>query len=266
MPKKQSIVSLPSPEEAGQIYHAQLGARKNDAYKYNRLIMEHTLSPDGSIKRSVSMLIEALEDGVEEFFWRVPLLSENSKVAGIRVAVNSRIRGYQSQTMESMHEIVIRSEMLTKGETLHIGLEYYVSNVCKVNKKGLLHYELDYTFAYKPISTTKSLEIRLHAPRGSRARIETNLPKPESFIVGDNRLIIATEEKFQQGDIAGNIQLEYRSPYFVPLFSLVISLLFSAVLVLIQHGQTIFGSWYLAVIAALFFITSFVSLKVFRIE
>nr|VFK26916.1 MAG: hypothetical protein BECKMB1821G_GA0114241_10249 [Candidatus Kentron sp. MB]VFK31169.1 MAG: hypothetical protein BECKMB1821I_GA0114274_10218 [Candidatus Kentron sp. MB]VFK75375.1 MAG: hypothetical protein BECKMB1821H_GA0114242_10219 [Candidatus Kentron sp. MB] len=232
-------------------YRTLLGEVRNDNYSQIRLINEHYLLDEGHVKRVVDVVIRSNVAELTVFHWRVPLHSNRSKLSGIRVDQNHGIKSYRVvEEKDSLKRIDIALSNLKKGETLNIKFEYYVTYSCNTRAKGVFVKEFLYPFAYKPVTDTKALELRLHIPRNANFRIDSNLPANESLIVDKNRIIIATEEKFSTGDISGILHVEHRTQAYAPFISLFIGILFTCIVSVIQY-KAFFGTVYYALLPVL---------------
>jgi hypothetical protein len=252
--------------DVGRIYREKLSKVPDAPYKHIRVLNEHFLFSDGHVKRSVSVLIQALSDGVNTYWWRVPVVNKNSKVTGLRVSPNKDVEGYVLKEDEDFRTIQISICPLKKGGRTQLQFEYYVTKACEVSKNGVFFKELKYPFAYKPTSTTESFEFRLHLPLSADLKIISNLPTPETFQVGNNQLVIASEEEFSTGDIVGNLLVRFRTSAYIPLISIALGSISTILLAIVKYGDNYIGAWHLALIPVFMSALFFAALKLFRVD
>lgn len=266
MTKQKDTDSPVTYGDIGRIYREKLSKVSDQNYKHIRVLNEHFISPDGHVRRSANVLTEALEDGVDKFYWRVPIVRGNSRVTGLRVSPSKDIENYVLREEKDFRVIEISICPLKKGERAHIQFEYYVTNVCEIAKNGVFFRELRYPFAYKPTSTTESFEFRLYLPLSAKLEIVSNLPTPEVFRAGTDQLIIASEEEFSTGDIVGNAQVKFKTGAYMPLVSLGLGTLSTMLIALIKYGDKFIGAWHLILIPLVLSMLFFAALKLFRVE
>lgn len=162
--------------------------------------------------------------------------------------------------------IEITTRPLKKHEKLQLQFEYYVTNACEVVKDGLFFKKLRYPFAYKPTSVTESFEFRLLLPRNGNVKIISNMPTPETFAVGDNQLIIASEEQFNSGDVMGELFITFRTKSYLPLVSLALGSLSTLLLAIVKYGDEYIGVWHILLIAIILSLLFYFATKVLQMD
>ncbi len=252
--------------DVGRIYREVLSKVGDSSYSHVRVSNEHVLYTDGHVKRSVTLLVEAIEANVEQVFWRVPIVNPDSKVTGVKVFPNKEVRSYVLKEEENTRVIEITVEPMKVGSKIQLQFEYYVTHACQVVKNGIFYKELKYPFAYKPTSKTESFEFRLNLPLTAELEIVSNLPSPEKFRLGNNQLIIANEEEFSSGDIFGDAVIKFRTSAYVPLISILLGSISTLLLAIIRYGDNYIGASHLLLIPVVLSVLFFAAFKFLRVE
>lgn len=248
-------------------YRETFGPLDGKNYEIERVLLESHLALDGHVRELVDITICSKIEGLQNFIWYMPLPFESSKLTGVRLHTDNAnyfFKVEHGKNKEHIEKIAFEFPSLAISEKVRLKFEYIVTNSCNLDKISVFFQEVSFPFAYKPISKTKSFEMRIYIPSSASFLITSNLIAHDSLIYEDKKVIIAYEEEFANGDISGVVKFKHTRPSFFTFISIIISLFFTCLVALVQYGEKLVGSYYPLVLGGLIFIGTLSTFRFFK--
>ena len=230
--------------------------------KITNLVFKNNISHKGDVKREVEICIEATEDSLKEYKWRIPLSFLERKVVFGFLAHNNKgelldHKLYYCKNNDTEIDnknpdyalIKIILPIVTKGERITIRLEYFLKETAIIQRRYFfenIFYRLwRFPWKYIIVNKTQKLDYRVTLPLNckfinSESNLKNNpfLSMNFSFKEREMKLFTLMKEKLpSEKVISGNIYYKQTLPTLITLISLISGLVITSFI------SVIFGGW-----------------------
>ncbi len=230
--------------------------------KIHNLICKNYISNKGDVKKEVEICIEATENSLKEYKWRIPLsFLERKEVFGFLAHTNKGelldhklyyCKNNDTETdnkspNHALYKIIL--PIVNKGERITIRLEYFLKGTAIIQKRNFfknIFYRLwKFPWKYIIVNKTQKLDYRVILPSNckfinSESNLKNNSLVSVNFSFGEReiKLFSLMKEKLPfEKVISGNIYYKQILPTLITLISLISGLVITSFI------GIIFGGW-----------------------
>jgi hypothetical protein len=219
------------------------------------VVWDNYLGEKGDIKRIIKLRIRALDNGVDNYIWRIPHLGNNSYPVGIRVSQGGYLLPFRKVIINNdgnlLTEVNISFQPLRADDEISFTIEYYEHGYIKLVRKHLFSTQWKYSWAYKFLNKTNYFETRVYLPK-TAINIDNQEPPKDpqnkNTIKINDRLVYLLEiENPQLGNITGSVTFSLPSSATSTTISLIAGFLVAIPITIITNLV-----WYVVLIILIF--------------